>query len=907
VRLCFAPMNHFLGRGQVFSALARGGTAYFTAEPDMSTLFEDFRLVRPTEAAIFPRVLEMIHRYYLGEVARRRAGSDADVEAIGAAVMDEMRYTYLGDRIAMIVAGGAPTTPELERFLSEAFPVTLIDGYGTTEAGGSITVRNRVSRPPVIDYKLRDVPELGYYTTDKPYPRGELCVKTELSVPGYFKRPEATAALFDHEGYLRTGDIMEERGPDHLVYVDRRNDVLKLAQGEFVAAGAIGNTFENGSNVIHQIYVSGDAARAFLVAVIVPNMDLVEQLLGPRPSEGELKALLRSELKKVAEAEHLRSFEVPRDFLIELEPFSHENGLLSSIHKRMRPNLQRRYGDALEQLYTDLERKQNEQLMALQDPRSDLSVLDKIGTALRASLGVDDVDVSLPHSFAELGGDSLGAAAFSSLLSDIFGVDVPVNTIISPAGNPQQWARAIELALEEDQHPRPTFARIHGKNARQLNAKDLDIANFIDANVFDHPPMEEPPAESRTVLLTGANGFLGRFLCLEWLERIAATDGGKVVCLIRAADHESATRRLTAAFHGDAELGRRFRALATEGLEVVVGDVAEPRLGVDDATYDRLAREVDRIVHPAALVNHMLDYEYLFEPNVAGTAELVALALTHRQKRFDFVSSLAATWLVERSGGVDEGSPLRQTVALSHDYSTGYGASKWAAEHVLHSAHRRFGVPVNVFRGDMMLPHSRYHEQVNVPDIFIRLLYSIVTTGLAPMSFYELEADGSRPSAHYDGLPVDFVAAAVAGIGAEAHRDIKTFHVLNHHEDDGISLDSFVDWIEAAGYPVERVDSHREWVQRFEDKLKALPEERRQHSSLAVIDSLRHPYRAHVPMVGSARFVEGVRRLPVGQEVPHLTREFIEKCLDDLRRLALIGPPGSDTGARDRLATVTAT
>ena len=230
---------------------------------------------------------------------------------------------------------------------------------------------------------------------------------------------------------------------------------------------------------------------------------------------------------------------------------------------------------------------------------------------------------------------------------------------------------------------------------------------------------------------------------------MAGTDGdlrrGKVICLIRAADHEAATRRLAAAFEGDAALEQRFRELSAGHLEVVVGDVAEPHLGVDDATYDRLARDVDRIVHPAALVNHMLDYEYLFGPNVAGTAELVALALTHRQKRFDFVSSLAATWLVERSGGVDEDSPLRQTVALSQDYSAGYAASKWAAEHVLHSAHRRFGVPVNVFRGDMMLPHSRYHEQVNVPDIFIRLLYSIVTTGLAPVSFYELEPDGSRP------------------------------------------------------------------------------------------------------------------------------------------------------------------
>ncbi len=480
VRLCFAPMNHGLGRGQVFSVLARGGTAYFTAKPDMSTLFEDFRLVRPTEAAIFPRVLEMIHRHYLGEVARRRAVSDGDGEAIGAQVMEEMRFTFLGDRISMIVAGGAPTTPEVERFLTECFPVTLVDAYGTTEAGGSITVRNRVSRPPVIDYRLRDVPELGYYITDKPYPRGELCVKTELSVPGYFKRPEATAALFDEDGYLRTGDIMEEREPDHLVYVDRRNDVLKLAQGEFVAAGALGNTFENGSKVIHQIYVYGNAARAYLLAVVVPNMEIVEGVLGANPSDAELKALIRSELQQVAETESLRSFEVPRDFIVEMEPFSHENGLLSSIHKRMRPNLQRRYGEALEQLYTDLERRQNDQLMALRDPHSELSVLDKIGKALEATLGVEELDVTQPNSFAELGGDSLGAAELSALLSDIFGVDVPVNTILSPAGNPPRGhgrsrRRSVTTSAAADvrrdpRHERPPAQR-QGPRHRQLHRR----------------------------------------------------------------------------------------------------------------------------------------------------------------------------------------------------------------------------------------------------------------------------------------------------------------------------------------------------------------------------------------------------------------------------------------------------
>ena len=69
------PLNHLVGRNQVLATLARGGSGYFTTRPDLSLLFDDIRLARPTELLTFPRALEMIHRHYLGEVVRRRGVS----------------------------------------------------------------------------------------------------------------------------------------------------------------------------------------------------------------------------------------------------------------------------------------------------------------------------------------------------------------------------------------------------------------------------------------------------------------------------------------------------------------------------------------------------------------------------------------------------------------------------------------------------------------------------------------------------------------------------------------------------------------------------------------------------------------------------------------------------------------
>ncbi|KIU37500.1 SDR family oxidoreductase, partial [Mycobacteroides immunogenum] len=71
-----------------------------------------------------------------------------------------------------------------------------------------------------------------------------------------------------------------------------------------------------------------------------------------------------------------------------------------------------------------------------------------------------------------------------------------------------------------------------------------------------------------------------------------------------------------------------FRSLAEKHLEVLAGDIGDPNLGLDAETWQRLADTVDVIVHPAALVNHVLPYNQLFGPNVVGTAEIIKLALT---------------------------------------------------------------------------------------------------------------------------------------------------------------------------------------------------------------------------------------------------------------------------------------
>ncbi len=566
ITLSFMPMSHMMGRGMLYGTLGAGGTAYFAAKSDLSTFLDDLALVRPTQLSFVPRVWDMIFAHVQTQLDRGTGDEDT--------VLADVRQHLLGGRYVMAMTGSAPMSPEMKSFVETLLDMHLVDGYGSTEAG-ALFVDGHIQRPPVIDYKLADVPDLGYFGTDRPHPRGELLVKSATIIPGYYKRPEVTADVFDDDGYYRTGDIVAETAPDQLVYLDRRNNVLKLSQGEFVTVSKLEAVFGD-SPLVRQIYVYGNSARSYLLAVVVPTDEALAQ-----HDVSELKTVVGESLQDVAKSAGLQSYEIPRDFLIETTPFTLENGLLTGIRKLARPKLKEHYGDRLEQLYSELAEGQADELRALRQSGGDAPVLETVIRAAGALLGAAAADVAADAQFTDLGGDSLSALTFANLLRDIFDIEVPVGVIVSPASD----LAAIAAYIEAERRPgtkRPTFASVHGRGATEAHASDLTLDKFIDAETLAAAPsLPGPSAEVSTVLLTGATGFLGRYLALEWLQRMDLV-GGKVICLVRAKDDGAARERLDAIFDsGDPELLRLYRRLAAEHLEVIAGDKGEANLGLD--------------------------------------------------------------------------------------------------------------------------------------------------------------------------------------------------------------------------------------------------------------------------------------------------------------------------------------
>ncbi|MDV3126106.1 amino acid adenylation domain-containing protein [Mycobacterium sp. 21AC1] len=515
-------------------------------------------------------------------------------------------------------------------------------------------------------------------------------------------------------------------------------------------------------------------------------------------------------------------------------------------------------------------------------------------------LGVDRVGVD--DSFFELGGDSISAMRVVAAVNTALDAQLAVRTLFETPS-----VRALSQQLEGDagsdaELGSVSFASVHGRDAGEVHASDLTLDKFIDAGVLRAAPsLPRPDGQVQTVLLTGATGFLGRYLLLDWLQRMRRVDD-TVICLVRAASDEDARRRLEATFDTDPVLRKHFKELASERLRVIAGDKGEHNLGLDEQTWQQLADSVDLIVDSAAFVNSVLPYWELFGPNVIGTAELIRFALTAKLKPYTFVSTSDVGRQIEPAMFTEDADirTISATRTVDAGYANGYGNSKWAGEVLLREAHDLCGLPVAVFRSGMIMVEPTFAGQLNVSDTVTRMVLSIVATGVAPASFYQLDADGNRQRAHFDGLPVDFVAEAITRLGWQVARSdtpsFQTYHVMNPH-DDGIGIDTYLDWLIEAGYPIERITDFGQWLQRFETGLRALPEQQRQNSVLQMLTVLKQSQpelQPPAPTNGSYapadRFRAAVQEAKIGpsHDIPHVSKPVLVKYVTDLQVLGLL-------------------
>ena len=380
-----------------------------------------------------------------------------------------------------------------------------------------------------------------------------------------------------------------------------------------------------------------------------------------------------------------------------------------------------------------------------------------------------------------------------------------------------------------------------------------DLRNYItlpdDLGEPAAGPFVDHPSR---ILLTGATGYLGAYLLTALLERSDAT----VVCLVRTTDAQAGLARI------QANLARYELAADVSRIDVLPGTVEETRLGLDAATWQALARDVDLIVHAAANVNFMPSLDRLMPVNVGGAVNLLRLAGHTRLKPLHLASSYSVFNEASYAGvpRVTE-EPL---VGDGAGFRRGYPMSKWIAERVTDLARER-GWSVTTHRLGLLWGDARTGRS-KADDLLTLSVRACLAIGRAYDSEFLMHV-----------TPVDFAAAAVAEVALAPAHAHGYYHAITETP---IAWRDFVRGMQEEGHAIDLV-SPAAW----HDALRAALPAHRELAPLVLLGA-PDPARSN-PNVSSMQFDASRLRAALantGVACPPIDRRLIGIYLNAIAR-----------------------
>ena len=374
--LLYLPLAHNYGRLMLLLGAKVGFTIAFLADP--LRIGEALPQVRPTILPSVPRVYEKVYSLVQsrfdeatggrrrlidwalavgGEVSRREAAGENVPAGLRAKhrVADRLVFAKvrepLGGRLRMAGSGGAPLAREIAEFF-DSVGVRITEGYGLTECTTACSV-NTPDR-----YRFGSVGQPLPGSEIRIAPDGEIEVRSDTVFQGYYKDPEATAAVLTPDGWLHTGDIGRLDADGFLHITDRKKDILVTAGGKNVAPQNIENELKT-SKYVSQALVVGDA-RPYVSALITLDPAEIERWAAEQGIEGDAAALVHDErvralLQSVVDSVNRdRSrFEQVKRFAILPRDFTMEAGEITPTLKLRRRAVQEHFADEIDTLYAE--------------------------------------------------------------------------------------------------------------------------------------------------------------------------------------------------------------------------------------------------------------------------------------------------------------------------------------------------------------------------------------------------------------------------------------------------------------------------------------------------------------------------------------------------------------------------
>ena len=353
--LSLVPLSHsYEHTAGLYLQINLGSEIYFCEGPEKfsSNLLE----ISPTLTTAVPRIFEVIHDRIKIQIKSKgslirsifnrsiKLGKKKLTNKINAFELIEY-YSYgylirkkinrqLGGKLRAFVSGGAALNPDIGNFFL-ALNIKILQGYGQTEASPLISA----NRPENI--KIETVGPAVKGVEVRIGDDGELLVRGDCVMKGYW-RDEKTTNETIIDGWLYTGDIASIADDGFITITGRKKELIVNSGGDNIAPTRpeASLTFQE---TIFQAMVEGDR-RPYLVAIIIPEKEKVSNL-----TDQEIDTLISKEVKKANE--NLSSIEKIRKFIVILDPFSTENGMLTPTMKVRRHKVKEIYGEALNDLY----------------------------------------------------------------------------------------------------------------------------------------------------------------------------------------------------------------------------------------------------------------------------------------------------------------------------------------------------------------------------------------------------------------------------------------------------------------------------------------------------------------------------------------------------------------------------
>nr|XP_034911110.1 long chain acyl-CoA synthetase 6, peroxisomal isoform X3 [Populus alba] len=377
--ISYLPLAHIYERvNQVMTVYC--GVAVGFYQGDNMKLMDDMAALRPT---IFCSVPRLYNRIYAGIMNAVKASGGLRERLFNAAynakkqallngknpspMWDRLVFNKikdrLGGRVRLIVSGASPLSPDVLEFLKICFGGRIIEGYGMTETTSPISSMDEGDNLNGHVGSPSPACEMNYTSDDKPYPRGEICIRGPIVFQGYYKDEEQTREVINEDGWFHSGDIGLWLPGGRLKIIDRKKNIFKLAQGEYIAPEKIENVYAK-CKFIAQCFVYGDSLNSSLVAVVSVDHDVLKawaasegnkyENLAQLCNDPRVKAAILADMDAVGREAQLRGFEFVKAVTLVLEQFTVENGLLTPTFKIKRPQAKAYYEKAISNMYAEL-------------------------------------------------------------------------------------------------------------------------------------------------------------------------------------------------------------------------------------------------------------------------------------------------------------------------------------------------------------------------------------------------------------------------------------------------------------------------------------------------------------------------------------------------------------------------